>query len=64
MGKRKITILFVIALFVAVSLTLIPGQKGKRTTVANINAAIKAKGACWKPKKTNLHIGQSMNLKQ
>ena len=50
MGKRKITILFVIALFVAVSLTLIPGQKGKRTTVANINAAIKAKGACWKAK--------------
>jgi len=47
MWKRRITILFVIALFVVVSLALIPGQKGKRTTVAEINAAIKAKGAGW-----------------
>jgi len=50
MRKRRITILFVIALLVIVSLTLIPGQKGKRTSVAKINAAIKAKGACWAAK--------------
>lgn len=47
MRKRRTTILCVIALCVIVSLAFIPGQKGKRITVAEINAAIKAKGAGW-----------------
>ena len=47
MRKRRTTILCVIALCVIVSLAFIPGQTGRRTTVAEINAAIKANGAGW-----------------
>lgn len=47
MKKRNLTILFMIVILVALAFAVIPGQKEKRTSVAKINAAIKAKGACW-----------------
>ena len=47
MKKRNLTILFIIAILVVLSFAAVPGQKGKRIPVDKINAAIKAKGACW-----------------
>ncbi|TET70368.1 MAG: hypothetical protein E3J56_08100 [Candidatus Aminicenantes bacterium] len=47
MKKRNLTLLFMIILLIAVALIVLPGQRRKIPTVAEINAAIKAKGACW-----------------
>ena len=63
MKRRNLAILFMIAILVALAFAVIPGQKGKRPTVAQINATIKAKGAGWVAKENKFSHWTTEELK-
>jgi C1A family cysteine protease len=52
-----------IGLFIVVALQVVHSQKGRRPTVAEINAAIKAKGACWIAKENKFSFKTFEELK-